>query len=69
MFTVYCRQHGSVVLLTPSHIVDLRNTIDGIEVHWVCWCGERGCYLTGRRSSAPNIDPHCAPCEDAPDAA
>jgi hypothetical protein len=68
MFSVYCRRHGSVVLLTPSHIIGLRNTIDGIEVHWVCWCGQRGCYLTGRRSN-PHSDAHSAPCEDAPDAA
>jgi hypothetical protein len=69
MFSVYCQKHGSVVLLTTSHIVDLRNTTSGIEVHWVCWCGQRGCYVTGRGDTTQDTHADCAPCEDAPDAA
>jgi hypothetical protein len=54
MFTVHCPRHGREVLLSERRIESLRNTLDGIEVGWVCWCGTRGTMLTGRlrRSTA-----------------
>jgi hypothetical protein len=48
MFTVHCPQHGREVLLSERRIESLRNTRQGIELHWVCWCGHRGSMLTGR---------------------
>jgi hypothetical protein len=42
MFTVHCPHHGALVLLGPDQIEDLVNTPCGIELHWVCWCGEHG---------------------------
>ncbi|HEY2813570.1 MAG TPA: hypothetical protein VGJ03_08920 [Acidimicrobiales bacterium] len=52
MFTVHCPHHGREVLLPERHIESLRNTIDGIEVRWVCWCGTRGTMMTGRLRNA-----------------
>jgi len=52
MFTVHCPQHGSDVLLPERHIESLRNGDAGIEVRWVCYCGHRGSFLTGRRSES-----------------
>jgi len=48
MFTVHCPQHGREVLLSERRIESLHNTLEGIEVRWVCWCGSRGSMLTGR---------------------
>jgi hypothetical protein len=48
MFTVHCPQHGREVLLSERRIESLRNTRQGIKLHWVCWCGHRGSMLTGR---------------------
>jgi hypothetical protein len=48
MFTVHCPQHGREVLLSERRIESMHNTMKGIEVRWVCWCGTRGTMLTGR---------------------
>jgi hypothetical protein len=48
MFTVHCPQHGREVLLSERRIESLHNTLNGIEIRWVCWCGTRGSMLTGR---------------------
>jgi hypothetical protein len=48
MFTVQCPQHGTEVLLPERRIESLRNTMTGIEVRWVCYCGHRGSFMTGR---------------------
>jgi len=40
------------VLLPERHIESLRNGDAGIEVRWVCYCGHRGSFLTGRRSES-----------------
>jgi hypothetical protein len=48
MFCVHCPRHGTLVLLGPDQIVSLVNTAYGIELHWVCWCGERGVERFGR---------------------
>jgi len=42
MFSTYCPGHGSAVLLGPDNIAGIVNGPDGVELHWVCWCGERG---------------------------
>ena len=49
MFSVHCPRHGGEVLLPESHISSLRNSVAGIEVRWVCYCGHRGAFTTGRR--------------------
>jgi hypothetical protein len=48
MFSVHCPRHRTEVLLPERHIRSIRNTHAGIEVDWVCFCGERGSFLTGR---------------------
>jgi len=52
MFTVHCPQHGALVLLGPDQITGLVSTPCGIELHWECWCGERG-VETIEREDAP----------------
>jgi len=42
MFDVFCRRHRSRVLLSTDNIEALLNRPEGIELHWHCWCGERG---------------------------
>jgi len=46
MFSVHCPSHGAEVLLTQSNIESLENSEIGIVVHWVCWCGERGSFIS-----------------------
>lgn len=48
MFDVYCPGHGSRVLLFTGDIKEVRNTEAGIEVHYHCFCGHEGVWLTGR---------------------
>jgi hypothetical protein len=48
MFSVKCPRHGSAVLLTEDHIAGLDNTDHGIEVRWICTCGHRGSFRSGR---------------------
>jgi hypothetical protein len=55
MFSVQCPQHGSKVLLPERRIESLRNTLAGIEVRWVCYCGHRGAFTTGRRREHSHI--------------
>jgi hypothetical protein len=52
MFTVHCPHHGSDVLLPESNIESMRNGATGIEVRWVCTCGHRGSFVTGRRAGS-----------------
>jgi hypothetical protein len=49
MFSAHCPQHGGEVLLPERRIESVRNTTCGIEVRWVCYCGHRGTFMTGRR--------------------
>ena len=49
MFSVHCPRHGHEVLLGERRIESLHNSPAGIEVWWVCYCGHRGSFLTGRR--------------------
>jgi hypothetical protein len=37
-------------LISISRIDRVVNTPEGIVVHFRCWCGYRGLWLTGRRS-------------------
>ena len=53
MFSVQCPQHGGEVLLPERRIESLRNTMSGIEVRWVCYCGHRGSFMTGRLRDPP----------------
>jgi len=42
---VECDSHDSgFVLLNSDHIVTIRNTADGIELDWECWCGNHGTW-------------------------
>jgi hypothetical protein len=49
MFSVHCPTHGHEVLLGERRIESVHNSKAGIEVRWVCHCGHRGSFLTGRR--------------------
>jgi hypothetical protein len=49
MFSVHCPHDGVEVLLTDRHIEALEHTDEGIRIHWVCYCGERGSFVSGRR--------------------
>ena len=51
MFSVHCARHGGSVLLPEHHIESLCNTVDGIEVRWVCYCGHHGSFTAGRRAA------------------
>jgi hypothetical protein len=56
MFSVHCPRHGTEVLLQERRIESLRNTLAGIEVRWVCYCGHHGSFVTGRlRPAAAHI--------------
>jgi hypothetical protein len=48
MFSVHCPQHGAEVLLTDRHIEAIENSDHGIRIHWICYCGERGSFVSGR---------------------
>lgn len=64
MFDVHCPNHGSRVLLFSSDIEATANTREGIEVHYRCFCGYRGVWLTGRRSAESKAEGTAAACED-----
>jgi hypothetical protein len=49
MFSVNCPRHGTRVLLPDDQIESLDNSDHGIEVRWVCYCGQRGSFRSGRR--------------------
>jgi hypothetical protein len=52
MFSVYCPHHRATVLLGPDNIDGIVNGPGGPELHWVCWCGERGVKVFGRPEAA-----------------
>jgi hypothetical protein len=56
MFEIFCRSHGSRVLLDHSRIEALRTTPDGPVLDWRCWCGERGSLVRGRQAPVPERD-------------
>ena len=47
MFSVFCPQHQSEVLLGNRGIERIVNDDHGIRVHWKCHCGHRGTLRTG----------------------
>lgn len=53
MFSVYCEQCGSVLLLGPANIVSVQNTSQGIVVHFTCHAGHRGVWLASAYSDHP----------------
>ena len=55
MFSIQCPRHGSEVLLSESRIESLRNRVAGIEVRWICYCGHRGAFTSGRRRAHSHI--------------
>lgn len=64
MFDVYCPNHGCRVLLFSSDIEATANTREGIEVHYRCFCGYRGVWLTGRTKSEGELEEAAAAYED-----
>ncbi len=65
MFSVHCPVHGAEVLLSERRIEALVHHDEGIDVRWVCWCGARGSFTTGRsparRRPAPTKGPTRVP--------
>src|SRR6266704_1487523 len=57
MFSVYCKQCGSVLLLGPANIVAVQNSSEGIVVHFQCHAGHRGVWLASARSDRPALHP------------
>ena len=55
MFSVYCEQCGSVLLLGPANIVAVQNTSDGIVVRFRCYAGHSGVWSVGANSTSPAL--------------
>lgn len=53
MFTAYCPAHEAAVLLPLSRMRALRNTAQGIELRFACWCGTSLEILTGVTAEEP----------------
>ena len=47
MFAFWCPRHRTDVLVWPSDIDGIVNTVDGICVRFHCGCGFRGVLRTG----------------------
>jgi hypothetical protein len=47
MFDIFCPREKTRVLLFASNIEAVRNTFQGIEVHYHCHCGHHGIWQTG----------------------
>lgn len=56
MFSIHCPNHGFRVLLFSSDIEAVCNTRGYIEVHYRCFCGYRGVWLTGRIRSEGQLE-------------
>jgi hypothetical protein len=52
-FAVDCPRHNARVLLFTRDVTEVRTTPGGIEVHYRCFCGHGGVWLTGSASPAP----------------
>jgi hypothetical protein len=57
MFAIRCPYHDSPVLLSLSSIEELRNTSRGIEIGYICSCGHRGTWITGRGAACTPTAP------------
>lgn len=53
MFSIYCPQEATEILLGPRRIERLEHTEYGIVIHWRCYCGTTGHSRAGRRSARP----------------
>lgn len=53
MFSVYCKQCSSVLLLGPANIVAVQNTSNGIVVRFQCHAGHQGVWSVGSTSDRP----------------
>ena len=53
MFSVYCKQCGSALLLGPANIVAVQNTSNGIVVRFQCHRGHQGVWSVGSTSDRP----------------
>ena len=51
VFSAYCPDHGSAVLMGPGNIEGLHNTTHGITIRFRCHCGYRGTLHNGRSPS------------------
>jgi hypothetical protein len=61
MFAVYCKGHGSRVLLSNDHIVEISNHDHGIDVRWRCDRGHEGVWHTpSPRRRSPALLPAAA---------
>lgn len=64
MFAALCPRTGTRSLITPERILGLENTAEGIRVHFVCWCGALGLWVSGRghdghaHTTRPAVDHH-----------
>lgn len=48
MFSVQCPRHDARVLLGPEAVVALLSPPGGgVELHWLCTCGQTGVWVTG----------------------
>ena len=52
MFSAYCKQCGTVVLLDPGCVRSIRNTAAGIILDFRCYAGHSGVQLVRREVRA-----------------
>jgi hypothetical protein len=52
-FAVDCPRHHTRVLLFTHDVTKVQTTPRGIEVHYRCFCGHEGVWLTESASPAP----------------
>src|SRR6266568_4399424 len=56
MFSAYCKQCGSVLLLGPANIVAIQNSSEGIVVHFQCHAAVPGSPPQERRARSASRD-------------
>jgi hypothetical protein len=47
VFRARCEVLGRDVLIWPSDLLGVHNTVDGISIHYTCACGEEAEIITG----------------------
>jgi hypothetical protein len=52
-FAVDCPRHRTKVLLFTHDVTAVRTTPRGIEVHYRCFCGHEGVWLSGSAGTQP----------------
>jgi len=58
MFEIYCSECQSRRIIFPSQIVTVANGVDGVVVHFECWCGSLGVW--GARPVVERREPAAA---------